>query len=163
MFITVFCISNLLLNSVFIRSYKNDFWFYSSLSQIDLLHTWLNVWTQLGHYFFYISAWLHVWVMWASLYCVGRTRVKAKEDLFTWDRVVAGLCYLMGSFFFQDRVSLCSPGFPGTHSVEQAGPKLRNPPASAFQVLRLKACTTSAWLICSFFLTVFPPSFTPYH
>jgi hypothetical protein len=31
---------------------------------------------------------------------------------------------------FQDRVSLCSPGCPGTHSVDQAGFKLRNPPAS---------------------------------
>jgi hypothetical protein len=32
---------------------------------------------------------------------------------------------------FQDGVSLCSPGCPGTHSVDQAGLKLRNPPASA--------------------------------
>ena len=42
---------------------------------------------------------------------------------------------------FQDRVSLCSPGCPGTHSVDQAGLKLRNPPASASRVLGLKACT----------------------
>ena len=28
-------------------------------------------------------------------------------------------------------LSLCSPGCPGTHSVDQAGLKLRNPPASA--------------------------------
>jgi hypothetical protein len=46
---------------------------------------------------------------------------------------------------FRDRVSLCSPGCPGTHSVDQAGLKLRNPPASA-QVLRLKACATTAQL-----------------
>jgi hypothetical protein len=39
---------------------------------------------------------------------------------------------------FRDRVSLYSPGCPGTHSVDQAGLKLRNPPASAFQVLGLK-------------------------
>jgi hypothetical protein len=32
---------------------------------------------------------------------------------------------------FQDRVSLCSPGCPGTHSVPQAGLELRNLPASA--------------------------------
>jgi hypothetical protein len=32
-----------------------------------------------------------------------------------------------------DRVSLCSPGCPGTHSVDQAGLELRNPPASASQ------------------------------
>ncbi|GAB1291143.1 Myotubularin-related protein 14 [Apodemus speciosus] len=30
-----------------------------------------------------------------------------------------------------NRVSLCSPGFPGTHSVDQAVLELRNPPASA--------------------------------
>jgi hypothetical protein len=40
------------------------------------------------------------------------------------------------------RVSLCSPGCPGTHSVDQAGLQLRNLPASASQVLGLKACTT---------------------
>jgi hypothetical protein len=40
---------------------------------------------------------------------------------------------------FQDRVSLYSPGCPGTHFVDQAGLELRNPPASASQVLGLKA------------------------
>ena len=34
-------------------------------------------------------------------------------------------------FVFRDRVLLCSPGCPGTHSVDQAGLELRNPPASA--------------------------------
>jgi hypothetical protein len=43
-------------------------------------------------------------------------------------------------FFFRDRVSLCSPGCPGTHSVDQAGLELRNPPASAFFVVVVK-CT----------------------
>jgi hypothetical protein len=47
-------------------------------------------------------------------------------------------------WFFGDRVSLSSPRCPGTHSVDQAGFKLRNPPASASQVLGLKACTTTA-------------------
>ena len=47
---------------------------------------------------------------------------------------------------FGDRVSLCSPGCPGTHSVDQAGLKLRNLPVSASQVLGLKACTTTARL-----------------
>ena len=41
---------------------------------------------------------------------------------------------------FRDRVSLCSSGCPRTHSVDQAGLELRNPPASASQVLGLKAC-----------------------
>jgi hypothetical protein len=56
--------------------------------------------------------------------------------------------YLDACFVFQGRVSLCSPGCPGTHSVEQAGLKLRNPPASASQVLGLKACMCHhAWLL----------------
>ncbi|EDL25189.1 mCG141959 [Mus musculus] len=54
--------------------------------------------------------------------------------------------------FFRDRVSLCSPGCPGTHFVDQAGLKLRNPPASASasQVLGLKACATMLGFITSF-------------
>jgi hypothetical protein len=54
---------------------------------------------------------------------------------------------LVSLFFFwggrgevQDRVSLYSPG---THFVDQAGLELRNPPASASQVLGLKAYTTT--------------------
>ena len=46
----------------------------------------------------------------------------------------------------QYRVSLYSPGCPGTHSVDKAGLELRNPPASASQVLGLKACVTTARL-----------------
>jgi hypothetical protein len=45
-------------------------------------------------------------------------------------------------FVLQDRVSLCSPGCPGTHSVDQAGLELRDLPASASRVLGLKVCTT---------------------
>jgi hypothetical protein len=37
------------------------------------------------------------------------------------------------------------PDCPETHSVDQAGLELRNPPASAFQVLGLKVCATTAW------------------
>jgi hypothetical protein len=37
--------------------------------------------------------------------------------------------------FYRDRVSLCSPGCPVTHFVDQAGLELRNPPASACRVL----------------------------
>jgi hypothetical protein len=40
---------------------------------------------------------------------------------------------------FETGFSLCSPGCPGTHSVDQAGLELRNPPTSASQVLGLKA------------------------
>jgi hypothetical protein len=46
-------------------------------------------------------------------------------------------------FFLRDRVSLCSPGCPGTQFVDQAGLELRNLPASASQVLGLKACATT--------------------
>ena len=48
--------------------------------------------------------------------------------------------YLFLYFGFWDRASLYSPGSPGTHSVDQAGIKLRNPPASASQVLGLNSC-----------------------
>jgi hypothetical protein len=54
--------------------------------------------------------------------------------------------FLFFIFGFWDRVSLCGPGCPGTHSVDQIGLKLRNPPASASQVLGLKSCTTNAQL-----------------
>jgi hypothetical protein len=53
-------------------------------------------------------------------------------------------------FFFWDRVSLYSPGCPGTHFVDQAGLELRNLPASASQVLGLKVCTTTTQLNVTF-------------
>jgi hypothetical protein len=78
---------------------------------------------------------------------------------------------------FRDQISLYNPGCPGTHSVDQAGLELRKPPASASQVLGLKAsaicsscCHTLAWpspsrwsVGCTFALsvspdTVYPPS-----
>jgi hypothetical protein len=63
-----------------------------------------------------------------------------KEQVF----LFACLFFFFVVVVFQDRVSLCSPGCPGTHSVDQAGFELRNPPASAFLVLGLKACATTA-------------------
>jgi hypothetical protein len=62
----------------------------------------------------------------------------------------------MGFFFlvlvlvlvFQDRVSLYSPGCPGTYFVDQAGLELRNPPASASGVLGLKVCATTPGYPC---------------
>jgi hypothetical protein len=56
-----------------------------------------------------------------------------------------------GGLEFRDRVSLCNSGCPGTHSVDQAGLELRNPPASASQVLGLKACATTPGLYVCFF------------
>jgi hypothetical protein len=57
-----------------------------------------------------------------------------------------GCCFVLflGWGWGQDRVSLCSLGCSGTHSVDQAGLELRNLPASASQVLGLKACATTA-------------------
>jgi hypothetical protein len=54
-------------------------------------------------------------------------------------------CLFVCLFVFRDGVSLYIPGCPGTHFVDQAGLELRNPPASASQVLGLKACATTAW------------------
>jgi hypothetical protein len=52
--------------------------------------------------------------------------------------------WLFGFWFFG--ISLCSPGCPRTHSVDQAGLELRNPPAFASRVLGLKARATTFWL-----------------
>jgi hypothetical protein len=74
------------------------------------------------------------------------------------------VCYF---FFFQDRVSLFSPGCSGTHFVDQAGLEFRNPAASASPVLGLKACATTPgfdvifYLIFSLFTFQMFPSFPP--
>jgi hypothetical protein len=50
--------------------------------------------------------------------------------------------YLFIYLLFFEKGFLCvALGYPGTCSVDQAGLKLRNSPASASQVLGLKACT----------------------
>ena len=56
-------------------------------------------------------------------------------------RFVCLVGWLVG---FLDRVSLCSPDYPGTHSVDQAGLELRDPPTSASGVLALKVCASTA-------------------
>ena len=45
-------------------------------------------------------------------------------------------------FFETGFLCVALAGSPGTHFVDQAGLKLRNPPASASRVLELKACAT---------------------
>jgi hypothetical protein len=57
---------------------------------------------------------------------------------------------------FRDRVSLYSPGCPGTHFVDQAGLEFRNPPASASGVLGLKACVTTLGMGDIFIQTTTP-------
>jgi hypothetical protein len=47
-------------------------------------------------------------------------------------------------------VFLYSLGWPGTHSIDQAGFELRDLPASASQVLGLKMCRTTAYLRITF-------------
>jgi hypothetical protein len=65
----------------------------------------------------------------------------------TWEKRKAAVLLFFVCLFFRDRVSLCSPGCPGTHFIDQAGLELRNLPASASPVLGLKACaTTPGWI-----------------
>jgi hypothetical protein len=54
-------------------------------------------------------------------------------------------------FFSFSRVSLCSPGCPGTHSVDQAGLEPRNPPASAFPSAGVKGVRHHAQLVLSLY------------
>jgi hypothetical protein len=68
-----------------------------------------------------------------------------QQPTFIWFYFIYLFIYLF--LIFQDRVSLYSPGCPGTHFVNQAGLELRNLPASASQVLGLKARAIIARLI----------------
>ena len=61
--------------------------------------------------------------------------------------MVSSFIFLVFGFLvFGDRVSLCRPGCSGTHFVDQAGLELRNLPASASQVLGLKAQLFSSFI-----------------
>jgi hypothetical protein len=60
------------------------------------------------------------------------------------------VCLLVG--WLVGFLVFCSLGYPGIHFVDQAGLQLRNPPASAFQVLGLKACATTSSLVYHFVL-----------
>lgn len=62
-----------------------------------------------------------------------------------------------GFVLFQDSVSLCSPGYPGTSPVDQASLQLRDPLASALGVLELKVCAATARL-CIGFLSPLEPT-----
>jgi hypothetical protein len=48
-----------------------------------------------------------------------------------------GISFFLFFFFPRDRVSLSSPGCPGTHFVDQAGLELRNSPVSASTTAQL--------------------------
>jgi hypothetical protein len=60
-----------------------------------------------------------------------------------------------GGVDVQDRVTLCSPGCPGTLSIDQDGFELRDLPASASPVLGLKSCTTTTLRLLHFLFLSF--------
>jgi hypothetical protein len=93
------------------------------------------------------------WASWASMaVCLFPCWC---EKVYHWAQALRFLsffvlfCFLVFGFFgfclLETGFPLCSPGCPKTHSVDQAGLKLRNLPASASQVLGLRVCTTTAW------------------
>ena len=76
------------------------------------------------------------------MYIIQRSE-KGISCFLEWEEGLTKILFCCFVFVFWDRVSLCSPG---THSVDQAGLKLSDPPASASQVLGLKECSTTARL-----------------
>jgi hypothetical protein len=68
---------------------------------------------------------------WQQVPSLAEPSCRPTAELVSWDAILVAF------------VSLCSPGCPGTHSVDQAGLELRNLPASASRVLGLKACATT--------------------
>jgi hypothetical protein len=75
--------------------------------------------------------------------CVLEIYAQVLIQVFTLPGEPSSNARILFLFYFPDRVSLCSPGCPGTYFVDQAGLELRNPPASASRVLGLKACATT--------------------
>jgi hypothetical protein len=65
----------------------------------------------------------------------GRRKTQFPERRLLLLREIRPSFILLLLLLFRDRVSLCSPDCPGTHSVDQAGLELRNLPASASQML----------------------------
>ena len=78
--------------------------------------------------------------------CLIHTGQQLHESTLTHTQALPFFFFFFFFFFFLRRF-LCSPGCPGAHSVDQAGLDLRDPPASAFQVLGLKVFASTAWLI----------------
>ena len=54
-----------------------------------------------------------------SLSWVSEASCQAKPRAFTWQATSPVPAYFCCLFVFQDRVSLCSPDCPGTHSLDQ--------------------------------------------
>jgi hypothetical protein len=77
----------------------------------------------------------------SRLSTISQTKRGRSEEAF--EKIVFCVVCSVSLFVFRDRVSLYTPGCPGTHSVDQAGLELRNLPASASWVLGLKECATT--------------------
>jgi hypothetical protein len=75
--------------------------------------------------------------------------VPALRTLYNWFLLFFHILDIQFCFVW-GRVSLCSLVYPRTQSIDQAGLKFGDPPASASQVLGLKACTIPAWHELSF-------------
>jgi hypothetical protein len=95
----------------------------------------------------------HTELLYMSQACTWVTVRQSLEEMLTESVFLSCVVFLFVwlVLIFPDRVSLCSPGCPGTHVVDQAGLELRNPPASASRVLGLKACATTTRLHFVFF------------
>ena len=59
-----------------------------------------------------------------------------------------------GGVWGRDRVSMHSPGCPGTCAVQRAVLELRDPPTSAFQEVKLKVCAPPHPAHSTFFLEI---------
>jgi hypothetical protein len=102
-------------------------------------------WSKHRSFFFFFFKDLFIYFMYMSFTVPVQMVVSHHVVAGIWTQDKHRFCL----FVFWDRVSLYSPGCPGTHFVDQAGLELRNPPASASRVLGSKACATMPGLnIC---------------
>jgi hypothetical protein len=89
---------------------------------------------QKKEFFFFFYLFIHLFIY---LFLVFRDRVS----------LCCPVCLLFNFYLFvfvsQNRVSLCSPGFSGTQSVDLSGLEHRDPPASASLVLGLNTYATT--------------------
>jgi hypothetical protein len=80
-----------------------------------------------GNFFIYSGVSFIILVRWNVFFSLKRGLGSAYFATYSTPLMFSLSLFLV----FGDRVSLCSPGCPGTHSVDQAGLELRNPPTSA--------------------------------
>jgi hypothetical protein len=131
------------------------FFVFNPSSPIHATHTLVHVWPSTGTQRTYHGPHtLEKLILSPSPHCTIAPRLGARGlipphlSMMFW---FFGFCFVL---FCCHRVSLCSLGCPGTHFVDQAGLELRNPPASASQVLGLKACATTPSSMMGFFIAL---------